>query len=180
MVANDLSPAALSVRYSSSVSTLRIRPLLSRAYFPSTIPATPEPSCAVAHRKWAAAISNNISLPVTTQAGSYRGDSLQGNVEEYARAGVRTTSTIIPIMSRTNQGKMESTSLPAKLPMYANTLATKPHAAKTAGNLGVPNLIVTVSTAPGQRFGSAMAKCTTSYESACATRSLRSGGCVRE
>jgi hypothetical protein len=31
--------------------------------------------------------------------------------------------------------------------MYANTLAVKPHADTTAGNLGVPNLTVTISAA---------------------------------
>jgi hypothetical protein len=148
MVANDLSSAPRWVRYSSRVSTLKIRPLLSRAYFPSTIPATPEPSCAVAHRKWAAATSINARVPVTTQGVSDRGDSLQGNVfnERYARAGVRRRSTTHPIIiSRKYQGKIESTSVPAKLPMYASTLPAKPHAAKTAGNLEVPNLMVTVS-----------------------------------
>jgi hypothetical protein len=151
MVANDLNAAALSVRYSPLVSTLRIRPWLSMAYCPSTIPATPEPLCARPHRTWAATISNNIPLPVATQIGSHRGDPLEKTVdifnERYARAGVRTKSTTHPRNSRRNQGKIESTSVPAKLPMYANTLATKPHADKTAGNVGLPNLIVTVSVA---------------------------------
>jgi hypothetical protein len=94
------------------------------------------------HRKWAAAISINAKVPVTTQVRSPRGDFLQGNVdvfnERYVAAGVRRTSTIHPRMSRTNQGKIESTSVPAKLPMYASTLAAKPHADTTAGNLELP------------------------------------------
>lgn len=100
---------------------------------------------------WANVISNNTSLPVVTQAGSDLGASLQGNVdifdERYAEVGIRTKSTTHPIASRTNQGKIESTSVPAKLPMYANTLAAKPHADKTAGNLGVSDLTVTTSVA---------------------------------
>ena len=75
----------------------------------------------------------------------------RGNVdifdERHAEAGVKTKSTIHPITSRTNQGKIASTSVPAKLPMYANTLAVKPHADTTTGNLGVPNLTVTISAA---------------------------------